>query len=204
MIPISDIKRQYDSIRTEIDAAISAVFKESWFILGKQDDSFEKEFASYINTKHAISVGSGTEAIHIALVAAGVGPGDEVITVPNTAVFTISAITFSGAKPVFVDVDSEHCLMDVKNIEKAITKNTKAIIPVHLYGQCADMDAIMALAKKNKITVIEDACQAHGAEFKGRKAGSIGDFGTFSFYPSKNLGCYGDGGMITTNDAAMF
>ena len=203
MIPISDIKRQYDSIKSEVDEAISAVFKESWFILGKQNESFEKEFASYVNTSYAVGVGSGTEAIHLALVAAGVGNGDEVITVPNTAVFTISAITFAGAKPILVDVDENNFLINVKNIEKAITKKTKAIIPVHLYGQCADIDAIMTIAKKYNLTVIEDACQAHGAEYNGIKAGSIGDFGAFSFYPSKNLGCYGDGGMITTNNADM-
>jgi len=203
MIPISDIKRQYDSIKKEIDEAISEVFKESWFILGKQNESFEREFASYINTSYAVGVGSGTEAIHLSLVAAGVGNSDEVITVPNTAVFTISAITFSGAKPILVDIDENNFLMNVSNIEKAITNKTKAIIPVHLYGQCADMDAIMAIAKKYKLMVIEDACQAHGAEYKGKKVGSIGDFGAFSFYPSKNLGCYGDGGMITTNNPDM-
>jgi dTDP-4-amino-4,6-dideoxygalactose transaminase len=150
-----------------------------------------------------VAVGSGTEALHLALAAAGVGAGDEVITVPNTAVFTVSAVTFAGAKPVLVDIERNTCLLDPSCIEKAITDRTRAIIPVHLYGQCADMDAVTAIAKKHGLTVIEDACQAHGAMYKGKKAGSMGDLGAFSFYPSKNLGCYGDGGIITTNNRAM-
>jgi dTDP-4-amino-4,6-dideoxygalactose transaminase len=203
MIPVSDLKRQYLSIKKEVDQAINKVFEDSWFILGKQAENFEKEFGSYIGVQNAVAVGSGTEALHLALVASGIGRGDEVITVPNTAVFTVSAITFAGAKPVFVDIDEDYQLMDSSKIEKAITKNTKAIIPVHLYGQCADMDAIMKIARKYKLIVIEDACQAHGAQYKGKKAGAMGDFGAFSFYPSKNLGAYGDGGIITTNNTAM-
>ena len=203
MIPISDLSRQYGSIRREAEKAISGVFRDSWFILGKQVENFENEFADYVGVKHAVGVGSGTEALHLALVAAGVKSGDEVITVPNTAVFTVSAITFAGAKPVFVDIDEDYYLMDPDKLEKAITRKTKAIIPVHLYGQCADMGRIMRIARKHGVAVIEDACQAHGAEYKGRKAGSIGDLGAFSFYPSKNLGCYGDGGMVVTNNASM-
>lgn len=201
MIPVSDLKRQYKSIRKEVSAAITRVFSDSWFILGKQGESFEKEFAHYVGSEHAVGVGSGTEALHLALVAAGVKQGDEVITVPNTAVFTVSAITFAGARPVFSDIEPEHYLMDTRNLERIITKRTKAIIPVHLYGQCADMDPILRLAGKYKLKVIEDACQAHGAMYKGKKAGSMGDFGAFSFYPSKNLGGYGDGGMITVKRA---
>jgi len=203
MIPISDLRRQYRGLKKEIDLALGRVFDSSWFILGEQGEKFEKEFAAYNGSGYAIGVGSGTEAIHLALVAAGIKPGDEVITVPNTAVFTVSAITFSGAKPVFVDIDDKYFLMDPAKIEKAVTKKTKVIIPVHLYGQCADMEAIMKIARKYGLTVIEDACQAHGARYKGKNSGATGDFGAFSFYPSKNLGCYGDGGMITTNSAVM-
>jgi dTDP-4-amino-4,6-dideoxygalactose transaminase len=200
MIPISDLKRQYELLKPEIDSAIKKVFSDSWFVLGKQVEEFEREFATYCGTKYAVSVGSGTEALHLALVACGIGAGDEVITVPNTAVFTVSAISFAGAKPVFVDIDENNYLMDTKKLEKAITKKTKAIIPVHLYGQCANISEIMRIARKYKLKVIEDACQAHGATYRDHKSGSIGDFGAFSFYPSKNLGCYGDGGMIVTNN----
>ena len=203
MIPISDLRKQYSEMKKEIDGAVGRVFDACWFILGEQVERFEAEFAAFMGSRYAVGVGSGTEAIHLALVAAGVKSGDEVITVPNTAVFTVSAITFAGAKPVFVDIDERYFLMDEAKIEAAVTKRTKAIIPVHLYGQCADMTAIMKVARKHGLTVIEDACQAHGAEYKGKKAGTMGDFGAFSFYPSKNLGCYGDGGMVTTNSAAM-
>lgn len=203
MIPISDLKRQYQSIKLEIDDAIKRVFSDSWFILGKQVEEFETEFAAYNGSKYAVAVGSGTEALHLALAACGIGNGDEVITVPNTAVFTVSAISFAGAKPVFVDIDGENYLMDTGKLVKAITKRTRAIIPVHLYGQCANMPEIMRIAKIHKLKVVEDACQAHGASFKNKKSGSFGDLGAFSFYPSKNLGCYGDGGMIVTDDPKM-
>ena len=203
MIPSVDLKRQYESIKPEIDGAIAQVFSDSWFILGKQGESFETEFSGYLGARYAIGVGSGTEALHLALVAAGVDRGDEVITVPNSAAFTASAISFANATPVFVDIDKDHYTMDPSLIEKAITPRTKAIIPVHLFGQSADMDPILAIAKKHRLKVIEDACQAHGAEYKGKKVGTIGDAGCFSFYPSKNLGCYGDGGMIVTDNAEM-
>lgn len=203
MIPIVDLQRQYLTIKEEIDNAITEVFNSSQFILGKQVEEFEKEFANYIGAKYAIGVGSGTEALHLALVAIGIKEGDEVITVPNTAIFTISAITFANAKPVFVDIEKNFYTIDVQKIEDAITKNTRVILPVHIYGQCSDMDEIMKIAKRYNLKVIEDSCQAHGAEYKNKKAGSIGDLGCFSFYPTKNLGAYGDGGIIVTNNPEL-
>lgn len=203
MIPCVDLKRQYQSIHAEVEGAIAQVFSDSWFILGKQGESFEKEFAKYLGAGYAIGVGSGTEALHLALVAAGVTHGDEVITVPNSAAFTASAISFANAIPVFVDIDKEFFTMDPAGVEKAITPKTKAIVPVHLYGHPVDMDPILAIAKKHNLKVIEDACQAHGATYKGKKVGTLGDAGCFSFYPSKNLGCYGDGGLISTNNEKM-
>jgi len=203
MIPVSDTKRQYLSIKKEIDSAIQKTIDKGWFILGENVEAFEKEFAGYLGAKHAVGVGSGTEALHLALVAIGIKEGDEVITAPNTAVPTVSAISFANAKPVFVDIDPTSFNIDVTKIEKSITKRTKAIIPVHLYGQSADMGPVMKIARKHGIKVIEDACQAHGTEYKGRKVGTIGNIGCFSFYPSKNLGCYGDGGMCVTNDPRL-
>ncbi len=203
MIPIVDLKRQYEMIKREIDTAIAEVFNSNWFILGKQVESFEQEFADFCGVKFAIGVGSGTEALHLALVALGVKLGDEVITVSNTAVFTVSAISFANAKPVFSDIDSQYYTMDPTRIEDTITGKTKVILPVHLYGQPCDMDRILQIAKKHNLKVIEDACQAHGAEYKGRKAGTMGDLGCFSFYPSKNLGAYGDGGIIVTNNSDL-
>jgi dTDP-4-amino-4,6-dideoxygalactose transaminase len=203
MIPAADVKRQYESIKKEIDDAIRGTIDKGWFVLGENVDHFEKEFAGYLGAKHAVGVGSGTEALHLALVAIGVEAGDEVITVPNTAVPTVSAVSFAGAKPVLVDIDPDFHTMDPEKLEEKITKKTKAIIPVHLFGQSADMDPIMKIAKKHKLKVIEDACQAHGTEYKGKKVGTIGDVGCFSFYPSKNLGCYGDGGMCVTNDGKI-
>jgi dTDP-4-amino-4,6-dideoxygalactose transaminase len=170
------------------------------FTLGSEVAAFEEEFAAYSGAKIGIGVNTGTSALHLALLAAGVGPGDEVITVPFTFVATVAAIHYTGATPVFVDVDPKTFTMDPAGLEAAITKKTKAIIPVHLYGQVADMDPILAIAKKHGLIVIEDACQAHGAEYKGRRAGSIGDMGAFSFYPGKNLGAYGEGGMVTTSN----
>ena len=204
MIPFGDLKRNYFENRKEIDAAIKEVFESGWFVLGKQVELFEKEFAEYCNCKFAVGVGSGTEAIHLALLSYGIGIEDEVITVPNTAIPTISAISISNAKPVFVDIDAETYTIDTRKIEKVISKKTKAIIPVHLYGQTADMEPIIEISKKYNIPIIEDACQAHGALYKEGKAGSIGDAGCFSFYPSKNLGAYGDGGIITTNNEEIY
>tara|TARA_Y100000034_G_C6902523_1_gene417723 strand:- start:483 stop:1577 length:1095 start_codon:yes stop_codon:yes gene_type:complete len=203
MIPLSDLKRQYLRFRKEFDRSVLNVLESSWFILGKKVEEFEKNFANYIGVKYAIGVGSGTEALHLSLVALGVKQGDEVITVSNTTVPTVSAISSSGAKPVFVDIDEDNFNMDSKKIEKKITKKTKVIMPVHLYGQSADMDAINKIAKKHKLKVIEDCAQSHGTLYKGKKTGSLGDLGAFSFYPSKNLGAYGDAGIITTNNKKL-
>jgi len=203
LIPISDVTRQYQNIKSEIDSAINDTLNSGWFILGKRVEKFEKEFAVYCGAKHAVGVGSGTEALHLALLACGIKEGDEVITVPNTAVPTVCAITFAGAKPVFVDIDPYSFNMSPSLLKNKITKQTKAIIPVHLFGQSADMGPIMKIAKENSIHVVEDACQAHGAKYNGEKVGTIGDIAAFSFYPSKNLGCYGDGGAVTTNDPKL-
>lgn len=198
-VPFLDLAAQYETIRDEIDAAIRQVIEKTAFAGGPFVQKFEEEFAAFCGTKHAIGVGSGTGALWLALLALGVGPGDEVITVPNTFIATAEAISYCGAKPVFVDVDEKTYNMNPAVLEAAITPKTKAIIPVHLFGQMADMDPIMAIARKHKLFVVEDACQAHGAEYKGRKAGSIGDAAAFSFYPGKNLGAYGEAGAVVTN-----
>ncbi|MGA3187014.1 MAG: DegT/DnrJ/EryC1/StrS family aminotransferase [Bryobacteraceae bacterium] len=200
MIPFVDLKAQYLSIKPEIDAAVFAVLESSQFILGKYVEAFEKDFAAYCGATHAMGVNSGTSALHLALLAAGVGAGDEVITTPFTFVATAAAIHYCGARPVYVDIDPASFTIDPARIEEAITARTKAILPVHLYGQPADMDPILAIAKRHNLIVIEDAAQAHGAEYKGRRVGSIGDMGCFSFYPGKNLGAYGEGGAVTTNN----
>jgi dTDP-4-amino-4,6-dideoxygalactose transaminase len=201
VIPFVDLKAQYASIKTEVNAAIQGVLDSCQFTLGSEVAAFETEFAAYCQAKNGIGVNTGTSALHLALLAANIGPGDEVITVPFTFVATVSAIDYTGAKAVFVDIDPRSFTMDPSMVEAAITKRTKAIIPVHLYGQPADMDPIMEIAKRHGLVVIEDACQAHGAEYKGRRAGSIGDMGCFSFYPGKNLGAYGEGGMVVTGNA---
>ena len=201
MIPFVDLKAQYASIKNEVNAAIQGVLESCQFTLGSEVATFEQEFAAYCQAEHGIGVNTGTSALHLALLAAGVKAGDEVITVPFTFVATVSAIYYTGAKPVFVDIDPRSFNMDVRALEAAITKKTKVILPVHLYGQPADMDPILAIARKHGLVVIEDACQAHGAEYKGRRAGSIGDMGCFSFYPGKNLGAYGEGGMVVTSNA---
>jgi len=202
MIPLIDLKAQYQSIKEEIDVAVQRVLDSSQYVLGREVDAFERDFAEYCRTKHAIAVNSGTSALHLALLAAGVGPGDEVITVPFTFVATVAAIVYAGARPVFVDIEPRSFTIDVSQIEKALTGRTKVILPVHLYGQAADMDAIAGIASRYGLRVIEDAAQAHGAEYKGRRVGGLGDMGCFSFYPAKNLGAYGEGGAITTNDSA--
>ncbi|NKQ82924.1 DegT/DnrJ/EryC1/StrS family aminotransferase [Rhizobium ruizarguesonis] len=199
MIPFLDIKAQYQSIKSEIDAAVLGVLASGQYILGEEVARLEQEFADYCNVKHAIAVNTGTSALHLSLLAAGVGPGDEVITVPFTFVATVSAICYAGARPVFVDVEPVTLTMDPAQLEAKITPRTKAIVPVHLYGQMADMDAIKAIADHYRIPVIEDACQAHGAQYKGARAGSIGTSGCFSFYPGKNLGACGEGGIVVTN-----
>ncbi len=203
MIHFSDLKSQYLSLKGEIDIAVQRVLASGWFILGDEVRAFEEEFASYVGAAHGIGVGSGTEALHLALVACGVNPGDEVLTVSHTAVATVVAIELTGARPVFVDIDARSYTMDPSQLEDKIGPATKAILPVHLYGQMADMDPILAIAQEHGLKVVEDAAQAHGAEYKGRKAGSLGDVGCFSFYPTKNLGAYGDGGLVVTSDSTL-
>jgi dTDP-4-amino-4,6-dideoxygalactose transaminase len=200
MIPFVDLKAQYRALQQEIDAAIAGVLQRTEFILGSEVEAFEREFASYCGAGYAVACGSGTGALHLALLAAGIGPGDEVITVPFTFVATVEAICYTGARPVFVDVDETTCLMDAARLEAAITPRTKAVLPVHLYGQCADMDPIVEIARRHDVLVIEDAAQAHGASYKGRRAGSLGDVACFSFYPGKNLGAYGEAGAVVTNN----
>jgi len=200
VIPIVDLKAQYRSIRQEIDAAVMDVLDSTQFILGDQVTAFEREFAGYAAAGETVAMNSGTSALHLALLAAGIGAGDEVITVPFTFVATVSAITYTGAMPVLVDVDPVYLTMDPDAIERAITPRTKAIIPVHLYGQPADMDPILAIARKHNLIVLEDAAQAHGAEYRGRRCGSMGEMAAFSFYPGKNLGAYGEGGAAVTSD----
>ncbi len=199
-VPFLDLKSQYLSIKDEIQEALNGVLEKTAFAAGPFAAQFEKEFAEFCGTKHAMGVGSGTDALWAALLAADVGPGDEVITVPDTFIATAEAITVCGGRPVFVDIEERTYNMDPARLETAITPRTKAVIPVHLFGQTADMDPIMAIARKHGLRVIEDACQAHGAQYKERRAGSIGDAGCFSFYPGKNLGAYGEAGAVVTND----
>ncbi len=201
MIPFVDLKAQYASIKDEIGVAIQHVLDTCQFTLGSEVAAFEQEFATYCQAKHGIAVNTGTSALHLALLAANIGPGDEVITVPFTFVATVAAIYYSGAKAVFVDIDPRSFTIDPNRVEERITARTKAIIPVHLYGQSADMDPILEIARRRGLVVIEDACQAHGAEYKGRRVGALGQMGCFSFYPGKNLGAYGEGGLVATDDS---
>jgi dTDP-4-amino-4,6-dideoxygalactose transaminase len=199
-IPLVDLHAQYVPLRAEILAAIGGVLDGMQLFLGENVQGFEAEFAEYCGTRYAVGLGSGTEALHLALIACGMGPGDQVITVSHTFIATVEAIYLTGATPVLVDIDPETYTIDVSQIEEKITSNTKAIIPVHLYGQPADMDPILAIAEKHGLVVVEDACQAHGAEYKGKRTGSLGNVGCFSFYFSKNLGAYGEAGICVTND----
>jgi dTDP-4-amino-4,6-dideoxygalactose transaminase len=201
-VPYVDLKAQYRSIKSEIDEAIARVLESCQFVLGPEIAAFENEFAAYCATTDCIAVNSGTSALHLALLAAGVGPGDEVITVPFTFVASVATILYTGAKPVFVDIEPRTFNMNPAAIQAAISPRTKAIMPVHLYGHPADMDFIMDVARKLGLIVIEDAAQAHGARYKGRPVGSIGDIACFSFYPAKNLGAYGEGGAVTTSNPA--
>lgn len=201
-VPFVDLRAQYHSIKPEIDAAIFKILESSQFVLGDEVAAFELEFAAYCGAAQGIAVNTGTSALHLAMLAAGIGPGDEVVTVAHTFVATVAAIRYTGARAVFVDIDPATFTMDPARLEAAITKRTKAIIPVHLYGHPADMDPILEVARRRKIVVIEDACQAHGAKYKGRPVGSLGDMGCFSFYPGKNLGAYGEGGLVATNNEA--
>lgn len=200
-VPFLDLKAQFRTIESEIRPAVQRVLDNCSFILGEDVAAFERDFATYQHSASGIAVNSGTSALHLALLAAGIGPGDEVITVPFTFIATTAAIVYTGATPVFVDVDPHLLTMDVNRIERSITSRTRCILPVHIHGQAADMDPIMDIARKYGLTVIEDACQAHGAEYKDRRVGSIGHMGCFSFYPGKNLGAYGEGGMVITSDS---
>src|SRR5438105_3172337 len=200
MIPLADLEAQHAQLRPEIQAAIDRIFASSDFVQGQEVRHFEGEFAAYCGTSHAVACGNGTDALELALWALGVGPGDEVITVSHTFAATAEAIARCGALPRFVDVDPESLLMDVTRLEAAITKRTRAIIPVHLYGSCVDMRAVMAVARRHGLKVIEDAAQAQGALSRGVKAGASADAGCFSFYPGKNLGACGDAGAVITSD----
>ena len=202
-IPFLDLKAQHEPLRAELLAAFDEVLTSCAFAGGPFVAKFEQDFAAFCGSAHAIGVGNGTDALWFSLLALGVGPGDDVITVPATFMATAEAITYCGARPVFVDVDAKTATMDPALLEKAITPRTKAIIPVHLYGQVADMDPILEIARRHKLFVIEDACQAHGATYKGRMAGSMGDAGCFSFYPGKNLGALGEGGAVVTNNSEL-
>lgn len=199
-VPFVDLKSLHDEIKDELREVFDRVLRNSSFVLGSEVCKFEQDFAAYVGTKHCIALNSGTAAIHLSLAALGIGTGEEVITVPHTFIATAEAITAVGARPVFVDVDPVSFTMDPTLLEAAITEKTAAIIPVDLYGQVADMDPILEIANRHGIPVIEDACQAHGAEYKGQKAGTFGIAGCFSFYPGKNLGACGEGGAVTTND----
>jgi dTDP-4-amino-4,6-dideoxygalactose transaminase len=200
MVLCANPKEQYQSYRDEINSAIQRVLDSGWYVLGEEVNQFEREFSKFNNVSHTVGVGSGTEALHIALRALDIGQDDEVITTAHTAVATATAIDLVGAKPVFVDIEPDFFTIDPDLIEDAITSKTKAIIPVHIYGQPCDMDAIMGIAKKHDLQVIEDCAQAHGAIYKDKRVGTMGNIGCFSFYPTKNLGAIGDGGALITNN----
>jgi len=200
MIPFVDLKIQFQALRSEMLPSMEKVASEANFILGEQVSQFESSFASFCGAGYSVGVASGTDALHLALRALDIGPRDEVITVANTFVATVLGISYTGATPVLVDIDPKTYNLDLNAVEDKITKKTKAILPVHLYGRMVDMPALMSLARKYGLKVVEDACQAHGAEYQGRKAGTFGAMGCFSFYPGKNLGAYGDGGAIVTSD----
>jgi dTDP-4-amino-4,6-dideoxygalactose transaminase len=200
MIPFLDLKAQYAEIAPELEAAVLAALRSGNYVLGEPVERFEAAFAAYCGTTACVALNTGTSALHLALLAAGIGPGDEVITVPMTFVATVAAIIYSGATPVFVDIDPETWTMDPKRVEAAITPRTRAIMPVHLHGRLADMAALLAIARRHNLVVIEDAAQAHGAERDGVRAGAFGEIGCFSFYPGKNLGACGEGGAIVTSN----
>jgi dTDP-4-amino-4,6-dideoxygalactose transaminase len=203
MIPFANPQAQYLSHKKGIDTAVARVLDKGWYILGDEVSAFESEFAAYIGAGHGVGVGSGTEALHLALAACDIGSGDEVVTVANTAVATVAAIELAGATPVLVDIDPATYTLDPGLLEGAITSKTKAVIPVHLYGQPADLAPIIEVARRRGLRVIEDCAQAHGAIYRDRRVGSWGDLGCFSFYPTKNLGALGDGGMVVTADASL-
>lgn len=202
-IPFFDLKKQYISIQPEIDGATRRVYASGWFILGPETEAFEKEFAEYLGAQYCVGVNSGTDALHLAIRALGIGKGDEVITVPNTAVATVAAIEMAGATPVFCDVNADSMTMNADSFAAVITDRTRAVIPVHLFGQAAELDPILGIARQYKLAVIEDCAQAHGTKYQGQKVGTYGDVACFSFYPTKNLGAYGDGGAVVTDDARL-
>src|ERR1044072_7622147 len=202
-IPLVGLYDQYQNIKSEVDAAIQEIINSSAFVGGEAVRSFENDFAAYCEAKGCVGVGNGTDALYLTLRALGIGPGDEVITVAHTFIATSEAIAMTGALPIFIDVLDDTMLMDPSRIEPAITPRTKAIIPVHLYGQSCDMDAIMEIARKHGLKVVEDAAQAHGGRWRGQRVGSIGDAATFSFYPGKNLGAFGDAGAVVSQDEAL-
>jgi dTDP-4-amino-4,6-dideoxygalactose transaminase len=202
-IPLVDLKAQYKSIKPEIDSAIQRVLDNTSFIMGREVDNFDHAFANFVGAKGAVGVGSGTAALHMAMLACGIGQGDEVITAAHTFIATAEAISHTGARPVFVDIDPKTYTLDPNKIEDAITSRTRAIIPVHLYGQPADLDPLLEITRRRDFWLIEDAAQAHGAEYKQRRCGTIGDMACFSFYPGKNLGAYGDAGAVTGNDETL-
>jgi dTDP-4-amino-4,6-dideoxygalactose transaminase len=202
-IPYFDLPAQLRGIRKELDAAIARTIDNCSFCLGPDVAEFEKDFAKFCGVEHAVGFNSGTSALHVALLLAGVGPGDEVITTPFTFIATSWAVSYAGAKPVYVDIDDATCNIDVKLVERAITPRTKALLPVHLYGQPCDLDPLLEIARKHKVPLIEDACQAHGAKYKGKTVGTLGVSACFSFYPGKNLGACGEGGALVTNDGKL-
>jgi dTDP-4-amino-4,6-dideoxygalactose transaminase len=203
MIPFVDLAGQYQALKAEIEAAISRVLAGGWYILGEETRAFEAEFAAYIGVTYAVGVASGTDAVALALRAVGVAPGDEVITVSHTAVATVAAIEQAGARPIFVDIEPASFTLNPARLEQAISARTRAIVPVHLYGHPADMEPILAIARRHALAVVEDCAQAHGAAYAGRRVGSFGDAAAFSFYPTKNLGAVGDGGIVVTNRAEV-
>lgn len=199
-VPCFDLKAQYWTLRDEVLSALDRVCRNASFILGEEVAQFEEEFATYCEAKHCVALNSGTSALHLALLTVGVRPGDEVITSPNTFVATAEAISYTGARPVFADIDPTTGNIAPQQVERAITSNTKAILPVHLYGRPADLDPILQIARRHNLAVVEDACQAHGARYRGKRVGNFGQAAAFSFYPAKNLGAYGEGGALITND----
>jgi dTDP-4-amino-4,6-dideoxygalactose transaminase len=202
-VPFLDLKGEYAELRDEVLAAIDRVAREAAFILGPETEAFEREFAAFCETKHCVAVSSGTAALHVGLLALGVQADDEVITTPNSFLATAEAITYCGGVPVFVDIDPATANLDPKLVERAITPRTRAILPVHLYGRPADMDTLREIAARRHLRILEDAAQAHGARYRGKRVGSLGQAAAFSFYPTKNLGAYGEGGALTTNDDAI-
>lgn len=203
-IPMVDLKQQYENLQSEIEPAVTAALKNAYYVLGPNVKAFEEEAASYLGCQYAVGVASGTDALHLALLAAGIKPGDEVITPSYTFIATVEAILYCGATPVFIDIDPENFNLDLSQLENLITDKTKAIMPVHLYGNPVNMPALMALANQHRLKVIEDCAQSFGASWQGQQTGSFGDAGCFSFYPSKNLSCCGDGGLVTTNDEQVY